>query len=320
MEPVGDDPSRKEDNVEEANDLLEECWFFDNLLNRKQKMLRCLSDPHSNSSDFGQEMSVKMNKAKEGGGFSGPNLVRTPSLPLHIGRQENVQVKQSGGKSGVRKLTRQTSHQKMLQTTTSQPPVCIGRRTEGVQDKESDIRRSKVNGQPVRHNLLRTPSLPPCLGREERNQESVPQRHKGLMTQCSSIPRYRPSKTTEGESNMISTNGIKEMRRRCPNQLTTRKSLSDLEIEELQGFKDLGFTFDKEELTPSVVNILPGLQDKKRSEDLNPAHVRRPYLSEVWLAQSSAAPPPPNLGATQSAEDMKAQIKFWARSVASNVR
>lgn len=186
MEPVGDDPieqsaSRKEDNVEEANDLLEECWFFDNLLNRKQKMLRCFSDPHSNSSDFGQEMSVKMNKATEGGGFSGPNLVRTPSLPLHIGRQENVQVKQSGGKSGVSKLTRQTSHQKMLQTTTSQPPVCIRRRT-GVQDRESDIRRSQVNGQPVRHNLLRTPSLPPCLGREERTQESVPQRHKVLAS------------------------------------------------------------------------------------------------------------------------------------------
>ncbi|XP_068337730.1 uncharacterized protein [Pyrus communis] len=293
MEPIGDDPneqsaSRKEDNVEEANDLLEECWYFDNLLNRKQKMLRCFSDPHSNSSGFGQGMSVKANKATEGNGFAGPNLVRTPSLPLHIGRQETVQVKQSGGKSSVSKLTRETSHQKMLQTPT-QPSVCIGRRT-GVQDRESDIRRSRVNGQP------------------------------GLMTQCSTIPRYKPPKNTVGESNMSSTDGIKEMRLRCPNQLTTRKSLSDLEIEELQGFKDLGFTFDTKELSPNVVNILPGLQEKKRSEDLNLIHVRRPYLSEVWLAQSCAAPPPPNLGATRSTEDIKAQIKFWARSVASNVR
>ncbi|CAN6690994.1 unnamed protein product [Malus baccata var. baccata] len=324
MEPIGDDPneqsaSRKEDNVEEANDLLEECWFFDNLLNRKQKMLRCFSDPHSNLSGFGQGMSVKANKATEGNGFAGPNLVRTPSLPLHIGRQETVQVKQSGGKSSVSKLTRETSHQKMLQTST-QPSVCIGRRTEGVQDGESDIGRSRVNGQPVRHNLLRTPSLPPCRVKEKRNQESVPQKHKGLMTQCSSIPKYKPPKNTVGKSNMSSTDGMKEMRLRCPNQLTTRKSLSDLEIEELQGFKDLGFTFDTKELSPDVVNILPGLQEKKRSEDLNSIHVRRPYLSEVWLAQSCAAPPPPKLGASRSTEDIKAQIKFWARSVASNVR
>lgn len=138
------------------------------------------------------------------------------------------------------------------------------------------------------------------------------------MTQTSSIPRYRPPKNTEGESN-ASTDGCKEMRRRSLNQLTTRKSLSDLEIEELQGFKDLGFTFDKKELSPSVVNILPGLQEKKRTEDLNPEKVRRPYLSEAWLVQS-CAPPPPNLGASRSAEDMKAQIKFWARAVASNVR
>ncbi|VVA16638.1 PREDICTED: unnamed product [Prunus dulcis] len=333
MEPIGDDQveqssSRKENNVEEANHLLEECWFFDNLLNRKQKMLRCYSDPQCNSSNFGQEMSVKSShdqksllttsKATQGNGFAGPNLVRTPSLPLHIGRrqEEEVQVKQSGSNKSSSKLTRQTSHQKMLQTPTKSP-ACIGR-TEGVQDKESDNRRSKMNRQPVRQNLLRTPSLPPCIGREESNQESLPQRHKGLMTQTSSIPRYRPPKNTEGESN-ASTDGCKEMRRRSLNQLTTRKSLSDLEIEELQGFKDLGFTFDKKELSPSVVNILPGLQEKKRTEDLNPEKVRRPYLSEAWLMQS-CAPPPPNLGASRSTEDMKAQIKFWARAVASNVR
>lgn len=132
------------------------------------------------------------------------------------------------------------------------------------------------------------------------------------MTQCSSIPRYRPPiRNTEGEN----ADGSKEIR----SKLLSRKSLTDLEIEEVQGFKDLGFTFDEKDIAPSVVSILPGLKEKKRHEDLNPEMVRRPYLSEAWLVQS-CAPPPPNLAATRSAEDMKAQIKFWARAVASNVR
>lgn len=43
--------------------------------------------------------------------------------------------------------------------------------------------------------------------------------------------------------------------------------------------------------------------------------------SEAWLAKSFG--PPPQSGAAdtkKSAEDMKAQIRFWARAVASNVR
>ncbi|KAM5586146.1 hypothetical protein ABKV19_005179 [Rosa sericea] len=309
MEPIDDEPfeaSSSKNQKVEANDLLEECWFFDNLLIRKQRMLRCYSDPCCpSSSSFGQEMLVKNSEAKN-------SLVRTPSLPLQVGRGEKVEqaVKQSTPKKSMSKLTRQTSHQKVLQTPTKSPP-CVSTKEE-VQDRErSDSRRSKSNGQSVQRSLLRTPSLPPCLGREEKNQDCVPPRPKG-MTQCSSIPRYRPPvRSTEGENADVS----KEMRR----NLLCRKSLSDLEIEEVQGFKDLGFNFDKKDIAPSVISILPGLQEKKRNEDLNPDMVRRPYLSEAWMVQS-CGPPPPNLGVSRSAEDMKAQIKFWARAVASNVR
>ncbi|XP_050370626.1 uncharacterized protein LOC126788659 [Argentina anserina] len=308
MEHVDDGPfeaSSSKNQKVEANDLLEECWFFDNLLIRKQRMLRCYSDPCCPSpSSFGQEMLVKNSEAKN-------SLVRTPSLPLNVGREEKVEeaVNHNTPKKCSSKLTRQTSHQKILQTPTKSPP-CVSRREDDQDGEKSDSRRSKSYGQPVQRSLLRTPSLPPCFGREEKNQESIPQRHKG-MTQCSSIPRYRPPvRITEGENDVS-----KELRR----NLLSRKSLSELEIEEVQGFKDLGFTFDKKDIAPSVVSILPGLQEKKRNEDVNPDMVRRPYLSEAWLVQS-CAPPPPNLGAGRSAEDMKAQIKFWARSVASNVR
>lgn len=178
MEPIDDDPfepSSSKNQKVEANDLLEECWFFDNLLIRKQRMVRCYSDPCCpSSSSFGREMLVKNSDAKS-------SLVRTPSLPLHVGREEKVQqaVKQSTPKKSERKLTRQTSHQKMLQTPTKSPP-CVGRKEES-KDREDDGRRSKTNEQSVHRSLLRTPSLPPCLGKEERNQESVLLRHKVLI-------------------------------------------------------------------------------------------------------------------------------------------
>lgn len=138
------------------------------------------------------------------------------------------------------------------------------------------------------------------------------------MRQSYSLPRYRPQRHLQVEA--INTNCTKEVKQRLVNQTKLRKSLSDLELEEVQGFKDLGFTFEKE-LSPTVVKMLPGLQEKKKPEDLKQDHkvVRRPYLSEAWLVKSSA-PPIPNWAPKGSTEDMKAQIKFWARAVASNVR
>lgn len=102
------------------------------------------------------------------------------------------------------------------------------------------------------------------------------------------------------------------------NQLKSQMSFKELESEELQGFKDLGFDLDKKELSPNVVRIIPGLQEKVEEN-----RTARPYLSEAWAAHSSA-PPVPRWGGkrptVRSTEDMKAQIKFWARAVASNVR
>lgn len=109
-------------------------------------------------------------------------------------------------------------------------------------------------------------------------------------------------------------------RRAC--NIKSWKSLSDLEIEEVQGFMDLGFVFNKDEMNPSILNIIPGLQEKRpeeKQEDEEPDRVRRPYLSEAWLVQRSD-PPKLNLVDRGSAVDMKQQLKAWARTVASNVR
>ncbi|XWS10043.1 hypothetical protein CRYUN_Cryun39dG0042000 [Craigia yunnanensis] len=117
----------------------------------------------------------------------------------------------------------------------------------------------------------------------------------------------RPPRNLEVETN--NNNLVQEMRRQSSNQKTLQKSHSDLAFQELQGLKDLRFTFDKEDLSPDVVNLLPGLRQDE---------VRRPYLSEARHVQSHA-PTIPNCVDKNSAEDMKAQLKFWAGAVAANV-
>ncbi|KAA8523944.1 hypothetical protein F0562_010367 [Nyssa sinensis] len=268
--------STTNERVEDPEDLLEDCWFFRNLLDTRPKMLRSYSDPCPSSNSYARNASSSLNKLPE----------------------EKVEEKERGNGANMSNSTPQAPRHNLLRSP-SLPPW-MGRE-ETLQDAESDFTMGK---------LIRQASLNP--------EDMLPPRHasKGI-TKGSSITRHRPRRKPELES--INMDGSKETRSRYPiNQLITRKSLSDLEIEEVQGFRDLGFTFNKEDLNTSVVNILPGLQEKNR-EDSDEEQVKRPYLSEAWLAQSSA-PPIPNWVDKRSAEDMKAQIKFWARVVASNVR
>ncbi|KAK6230645.1 hypothetical protein QUC31_002163 [Theobroma cacao] len=317
----------------EALDLLEESWFFENLFNRR-RMLRCYSDSCT-SSNFGQEVLAKDScsqssaprKKLQDEGSARCSLIRAPSLPPCIGREEKVQERKSNG--GRSKLNRQLSLQASKTTCTE--------KTQEIQEKKTDS-KSKLNGQSSQSALLRAPSLPTSIGWKELTQHNdsdirmsklirqalanssdiSPSRHSPKsMSQSCSTQRCRPPRNLEVET-FNNSYGVQEIRRPYTNQKTLQRSLSDLAFEELQGFKDLGFTFDKEDLSPSVVNILPGLQENK-IEDLKQDKVRRPYLSEAWLAQSRG-PPIPNCVSKDSADDMKAQIKFWARAVATNVR
>jgi hypothetical protein len=94
------------------------------------------------------------------------------------------------------------------------------------------------------------------------------------------------------------------------------RSSSDLESIEVQGFRDLGFVFDKEELRESLAGVLPGLKQAKSSRSRSSGG--RPYLSEAWQQR------PPALVRVQSearsAAEMKDQLRMWAQAVACNVR
>ncbi|KAM6550392.1 hypothetical protein CsatB_000200 [Cannabis sativa] len=307
--------------------LLEESWFFGNLLiNQKPKMLRCFSDPcPSSSSSISNIITLDNNNNNN---TITRNLARAPSLPPNIGREEKEEEEEEeNGNSNRVLVTKLASDEKkerksskiikeqccyslpkpkknMLVRTQTLPTSM--RKVEIVQDHHGE---DKINGGISKSN--RQPSL--------NLADILPPRHnKGNSS------RNRTPKNTILEGFYNNTDGSREMRRRYQNGKNMRRSLSDLEIEEVQGFKDLGFTFDKLK-NPSVVNIIPGLQEKNEEDSMGLENkVRRPYLSEAWLAQSYSPPPPPPPPSwafrKSSGEDMKAHIKFWARAVASNVR
>ncbi|XWS66911.1 hypothetical protein CRYUN_Cryun05aG0241200 [Craigia yunnanensis] len=120
-------------------------------------------------------------------------------------------------------------------------------------------------------------------------------------------------------------------------------SLKDLELEEVKGFMDLGFIFKNENLNARMITVVPGLLrlgffKTKQKIELNLAAdelhkddddieqeeekgVIRPYLSEAWLIKRPDSPllnlKVPTVSA---AADMKKHLKFWARTVASDVQ
>ena len=108
------------------------------------------------------------------------------------------------------------------------------------------------------------------------------------------------------------------------------RSLGELELEEVKGFLDLGFTFKKEHLSPRMMSLIPGLQrlnspNKNKvgeeDEEERSGLVSRPYLSEAWLIKRPSSPLL-NLKVPRVSEasDMKKHLRFWARTVASELQ
>ncbi|XP_059646901.1 uncharacterized protein LOC132293433 [Cornus florida] len=113
------------------------------------------------------------------------------------------------------------------------------------------------------------------------------------------------------------------------------KSLWELELEEVKGFRDLGFIFTKENLTPRMMSVLPGLQrlglggfapkddeTEKEEEEEEEEEMRglmmRPYLSEAWLIKRpDSTLLNLRIPRVSAAADMKKHIRNWAKTVAS---
>lgn len=329
-----------------VNNLFEDSWFFGNtLLSNKSrsyssKMVRSYSDPCTSSSTKEEILVSQLDPSKTS------NLLRTPSLPPCFGRETKFEGEEEEEEE-EKEEEDETRMGDLIRQAMPMPMLMNGRR------------------------LDRAPSLPPCRGKEFVNMVSnihSGPNSVGRLTRRASIdssvllpekgpigmaklsrrasidssmvlpPKYMTSKGTKQSTTSNSKNRPQrkqeptETRSQNLDKSKSQKSLSDLEIKELQGFKDLGFSFDNKQVSPSVAQILPALQRKgtidssfNNNRHLNKV-VRRPYLSESWERPSpsaSALAPPVIKRVDQkppSAEDMKAHIKFWARAVASNVR
>ncbi|KAE9590606.1 hypothetical protein Lal_00023137 [Lupinus albus] len=298
MEPVDNkncgESSFSKDEKMEAMDLLEECWFFENMFNIRPRMSRCYSDPCPSSTGLirpyflGKDSSVSIYSSTS----------KAPNSNAFVQPKKMLRVKEKDDRKGS-KLVCKSSDSGMVK---------IASKVQCAQIKEhhrSDCNRWKSK-------LLRTPSLPSSRGREDEFQVTYPRTSKfpkqpSITTKSCSIPR--PARNGKVESRHS----------RFLNQKTMRRSLSELELEEVQGFKDLGFSFEKETLSPNLTNIIPGLQEKNRDETEEDKAARGPYLSEAWLVQTCVPPITPNWAPNKSKTYMKEQIKFWARAVASNV-
>ncbi|GLJ25296.1 hypothetical protein SUGI_0484230 [Cryptomeria japonica] len=73
-------------------------------------------------------------------------------------------------------------------------------------------------------------------------------------------------------------------------------SITDVELQEIRGFIQLGFQFNKDQLSPRLVNVVPGLKN--------------------LIITTHEGLPSPN---EEKGEVMKERLKLWARSVASTV-
>ncbi|KAK7337046.1 hypothetical protein VNO77_17604 [Canavalia gladiata] len=114
------------------------------------------------------------------------------------------------------------------------------------------------------------------------------------------------------------------------------RTLGELELDEVKGFMDLGFIFKKENLSPRMMNVVPGLQRLNKQpmeatkwvqvqgndtvEEEEKRDIMRPYLSEAWLIKRPDSQLL-NLKIPKhcSTANMKKHLRFWAKTVASEI-
>lgn len=114
------------------------------------------------------------------------------------------------------------------------------------------------------------------------------------MVQMSSIPRHRPPRNSRSEDAIIQELVVKSQ-----GSKTLRKTLSSIDTKEIMTLKEL-------EITEPEKKVVKDEEEQRRAVKIRSAAVVGQPIP-VWIPK-------------ESRRDMKAQIKFWARTVASNVR
>lgn len=163
-------------------------------------------------------------------------------------------------------------------------------------------------------------------------QEKNPAEDGKRQTQITQIPKKACSKSHspkhERKSKSVTKDSITSSKRL--EKICSSKTYEDLEQEEVKGFIDLGFRFNKEDISHRMMTVVPGLQriiktspslhvtKKSEMEHMEfGSATMRPYLSEAWLIKKPDSPLL-NMRVRRgyAAADMKKQLRSWARNVA----
>ncbi|EOA31001.1 hypothetical protein CARUB_v10014144mg [Capsella rubella] len=320
------------EEVEAIDDLLEDFWFFDNLLDRRSRILRyCHSDPYPFSPSPSSSSSSTCPKPEfpENGDSGSENMLLKAStgeesvLPPCIeknkgaGEPEKIKTMRRQFSEKIRVQERRTYLQKKEPVVREKGIKDSSRRNRTVNSCNNSVQCCSMGGS-----LQRTQTLPSYIGREDdgnefQDQEIDDSRMGFLIREAiasssssgftptkqntpkvSSIPRHRPPRNSRSED------AIQELvvkSQKTPSPKTLRKTLSSIDTKEILMLKDLDIDSEKKQDEEEKHRRIPRASSKNRSA----AVVGQPI--PVWVPKDSS-------------RDMKAQIKFWARTVASNVR
>ncbi|VFQ64427.1 unnamed protein product [Cuscuta campestris] len=198
---------------------------------------------------------------------------------------------------------------------------------------EQEILIVNETNKPLIHDLIRSEEKMGSLKIRSQSDNLLE-----FRTNLSPESRYR--KRVQGEGRKKKK--VRAAGAEAGEKLGSAKSLSELELEELKGFMDLGFVFTDEDKKSGLASIVPGLQrwgsrgrgeeddDEEEGEEEsngNEAIIERPYLSEAWRSMDQRKmikkllkwriPPGPR---DDDESAMKDNLRFWAQTVASALR
>ncbi|KAL1195774.1 hypothetical protein V5N11_002552 [Cardamine amara subsp. amara] len=341
------------------DDLLEDYWFFENLFTRRSRVLRyCHSDPYPSSSSLTSPEKMRdsdLGNVQEAS--TGVGLIRATSIdrrdgesqkkltrqfsenirvqePRQVGsflqKKEHVVLSKSGSHSAPGKI-QETSIKRGLIRAPSLPPR--------IEKREVDIQAKKMINKLTRQFSEKIRILEPTRPGERffRNKETLV-REKGISES------FRRNKT--GSSSSSVKIGLQRTQT-LPIHIRTEEDNEEDEFEDHESDSRMGFLI--REALSSSHNVPKVSSDRRhrpprslRPEDTvmvkqgssSPKTLRK-TLSSIETTKEiqrlkgydqvveprvvSGVATPPRVP-KDSRKEMKDQIKFWARAVASNVR
>ncbi|KAK9050414.1 hypothetical protein SSX86_030615 [Deinandra increscens subsp. villosa] len=313
--------------MEEAGDLLEDSWFFGNLLQTKPRTItRSYSDLASSSCPplFSTQEHIIKNERKKSS-FSSrkqppvapPCLTRIPSLPISIETQSfqtkkpdpspNLTTSQLG--DDKKDVIIKNEPKSSSLSSRKQPPVAPSSLTQTPSLLNPKEKQSFLTKKPD-PNLTRTSSMSTCrLGTDQEDEEDQESEFTlGRLIRQASMNSSHTSNPPRQTSKVLKTENI--------HLFSFTKIILNIKIYYMHN-------------TTRVLQAM--IENMRKKPELDQKQIMDVRKIERKTSQyrknngknkngGGAAAIPGGWVDKSSSEDMKAHIKFWARAVASNVR